>query len=314
MIYPVDAIDDLWHLPATEFRDKYAGINASGIGPSDEGWYVRYRHENLTYLFGPIAERDDARAKKWELETVRDAAIRNQPNLTSSQVDFVRFTYSGVFGKAGDSPSGSTGSASASARISSDGRSGPDGDLDGDGISNALDDDMDGDGIPNAQDGDRDGDGIPNGADDYAFGSDPGPDGRGLAGDSRRGSAGDGGDGNQGSGQASNQSANGQQAGQAGADGGGGEAGSSGSQGQRGRQVASNQRGGQSGAQGGQDGGQDGQSGQQSSQQSGQQGGQSSQQSAGQSGSPSPMSGGESGGGGNPLQLLGSLLRMILGI
>ena len=187
MIYPVDAIDDLWHLPAVEFRDKYAGINVSGIGPSDEGWYVRYRHENLTYLFGPIAEREDARAKKWELETVRDAAIRNRPNLTTSQVDFVRFTYSGVFGKAGDSPYAGEGSA----RISQDGKSGPDGDMDGDGISNALDDDMDGDGIPNAQDGDMDGDGIPNGADDYGFGSDPGPDGRGLASDAKNGPAGD---------------------------------------------------------------------------------------------------------------------------
>ena len=87
LIYPVEAIDDLWQLPADDFRQKYAGINISGIGPSDEGWYVRYKHENLTYLFGPLADSEAARKKKWELEAVRDAAIRNRPNLTSSKVD-----------------------------------------------------------------------------------------------------------------------------------------------------------------------------------------------------------------------------------
>src|SRR3954470_15267507 len=101
MIYPVEAIDDLWNLGADEFRSKYAGINITGLGPSDEGWYVRYKHENLTCLFGPLADREAARSKKWDMETVRDAAIRNRPSLASSQVDFVRFTYSGVYGKNG---------------------------------------------------------------------------------------------------------------------------------------------------------------------------------------------------------------------
>src|SRR5687767_11068202 len=149
MIFPADAIDDLWTLTADEFRQKYAGINVTGLGPSDEGWYVRYRHENLTCLFGPLAEREDARKRKWEMETVRDAAIRNRPALASSQVDFVRFTFSGVYGKRGEG-GGGTGEF---ARISADGKSGPDGDLDGDGIPNSKDDDLDGDGIPNDKDG-----------------------------------------------------------------------------------------------------------------------------------------------------------------
>ncbi|MEX2043747.1 MAG: hypothetical protein WD941_00240 [Opitutus sp.] len=101
MIFPVEAIDDLWALGAEEFRQKYSGINISGLSPSDEGWYVRYRHENLTYLFGPVEDREEARKKKWEMEAVRDAAIRNRATLASSQVDFVRFTYSGVFGRGG---------------------------------------------------------------------------------------------------------------------------------------------------------------------------------------------------------------------
>ena len=79
MIFPADAIDDLWNLPADDFKQKYSGINVTGLGPSDEGWYVRYRHENLTYLFGPLAEREDARKRKWDMETVRDAAIFTPP-------------------------------------------------------------------------------------------------------------------------------------------------------------------------------------------------------------------------------------------
>lgn len=180
MIFPADAIDELWNLPADEFKQKYSGINVTGLGPSDEGWYVRYRHENLTYLFGPLADREEARKRKWDMETVRDAAIRNRASLASSQVDFVRFTFSGVYGRRGDGGGGGT---SAMSRVSADGKSGPDGDLDGDGIPNAQDDDMDGDGIPNAQDPDMDGDGIPNEKDDYAFGTNPdGPQGDGKSG------------------------------------------------------------------------------------------------------------------------------------
>ncbi len=169
IIYPVDAIDDFWTANSEEFRKKYAGIVATGLGPSDEGWYVRYRHENLTCLFGPLADREEARKKKWDMEAVRDAAIRNRATLSSSQVDFVRFTFSGAFGRRGGGGGGA--GTDAMGRVSADGKSGPDGDLDGDGIPNSKDDDMDGDGIPNALDPDSDGDGIPNAQDDYAFGS-----------------------------------------------------------------------------------------------------------------------------------------------
>jgi hypothetical protein len=177
IIYPVEAIDDFWQLPAEEFRQKYGGINVTGIGPSDEGWYVRYKHENLTCLFGPLADSELARKKKWELEAVRDAAIRNRASLASSKVDYVKFSYTGAFGRGGAGEG--SGAGSGSARISKDGKSGPDGDLDDDGISNAKDDDMDGDGIGNGSDPDADGDGIPNEKDDYKFGSNPDGDGKG---------------------------------------------------------------------------------------------------------------------------------------
>jgi hypothetical protein len=338
VIYPVEAIDDLWQLQADDFRQKYGGINITGLGPNDEGWYVRYRHENLTYLFGPVADREEARRKKWDMETVRDAAIRNRPSLASSQVDFVRFTYSGVYGKGGNSPYG----GADGPRVSKDGRSGPEGDLDGDGIANNRDDDMDGDGISNDKDGDMDGDGVPNGGDDYAFGTDPAKtDGTGAFAKDGSGNGADGngdGSGNNGNGQdgsngtkggmAGMQDGNGNQAGGQNGQGGGdgsslGQSGTSGSgqqgsSGQRGRQVASNQRGrmsgqgnqagsmGDSSGQGGQDGGQSGQSGSS--------GGSSGGQSGSSGGSSGGPAGGGGGSGGNPLTLLSALMRLILGL
>lgn len=366
VIYPVEAIDDLWQLAADDFRQKYAGINISGIGPSDEGWYVRYKHENLTYLFGPLPDSESARKKKWELEAVRDAAIRNQPKLGSSKVDYVKFSYSGVYGKGGgNTPYSVTGNR----RISKDGRSGPDGDLDGDGIPNSKDPDMDGDGIPNDQDPDIDGDGIPNEKDDYPFGTFPGRDGEGGlakdgsgeaggdgaggsgkdgkgakngkdgAGDSAasggkltgldgKGADGAGGDGSEGNGQGGKSS--GKQGGKGGQSGGSGDGGdgSDGQGGQKGgaQKVASasgsrgsgiggtsggqSGQGSQSGQQGGQSGQQSGQSGSQGG--SGQSGGQSGGQ-QGQGGQSGPGGGGQ-GGGGNPIQLIGALLKAILGL
>ena len=102
-VYPVEAINDLWLLHAAEFDEKYPGIEITGgLSLSDEGWYVRYRHENLTYFFGPIVEQETARLRMWDLEAVRDEAIRYEPALLTSQVDYVRFTYTGVYGRRGD--------------------------------------------------------------------------------------------------------------------------------------------------------------------------------------------------------------------
>jgi hypothetical protein len=319
LIYPVEGIDDLWKLNADEFHQKYGGINVTGLGVSDEGWYVRYRHENLTYFFGPLADRDLAQKKMWELETVRDAAIRNQPKLASSKVDYVHFNYSGIYGKAGDTPF--TGKKGAS-----DGKNGPDGDLDGDGIPNGQDDDMDGDGIGNAQDGDIDGDGIPNGADKYGYGTDPGDgagDMAGAGGDGKEGSGKDGkgkdGKGKSGSGEGQGDQAGTDKVASAGGGGAGGQGGSGGSGssgksgGQKGKSGSKSGKSGKSGGSGSGEGGDGsensngpigaGQNGMQQiasagGGQSGGQGGQpgSGQQSGGQSGGQSGQQGGQQGG------------------
>jgi hypothetical protein len=313
VIYPVGAIEDLWKYPAEEFREKYAGINITGLDVNDEGWYVRYRHENLTYLFGPIADREEARKKMWDLETVRDAAIRNRPSLSSSQVDFVKFSYSGVYGAAGNTPF--TGKKGA-------GGQGGDGDqADGTGNGKGGQDDQGGSGT------DKNGKGKGNGSgQDLAGGI--GMDSQGnmigekLGSLDGSGQGGQGGQGNQGNGSQGNGqkggkgSQNGQRSGT------GGQTGSSGQSGQNGQMASS----------GGQQGGQAGQSSSQASaggagqSGSGQSAGSSSSTASGSgqtgstSGAGQPSQGGggggsgQPGGGGNPLQLLVGLLRGILGL
>jgi len=307
LIYPIEAIDDLWQLPAEDFRQKYAGINISGIGPNDEGWYVRYKHENLTYMFGPLADMEAARKKKWELEAVRDAAIRNRANLSTSMVDYVKFTYSGVYGKGGGNTPfrGKAGKDGAGGEgENGDGKGGADG-KDGNGSGSGKDGSgKDGDGKNGT--GDKGGDGIGEGEKLAGIGGagngdgQGGKDGKGGKSGGKDGKNGSGGDGEDGS-------SGGQKGGAqkvASAKGGKGGAGGQGGQ--------SGQQGGQSGQQGGQSGQQGGQSGSQGGS-GGQSGGQSGQQ--GQGGQPGGgPSGGGQGGGGNPLQLLGSLLRAILGL
>lgn len=312
VIYPVGAIDDLWKYPADEFREKYAGINVTGLDVNDEGWYVRYRHENLTYFFGPIADREEARRKMWDLETVRDAAIRNRPSLSSSQIDFVRFSYSGVYGAAGNTPF--TGKKGAG--------QGGDGDqANGNGSGKNGRDDQNG----SSQNGtDKTGNGNGNGGGN-------GQDGTGtiamdsqgnMIGEKLGGLDGSGqGQGGQGSQGNSQKGGKGSQNSQR--NGSGANSGQSGQAGQNGQMASS----------GGQQGGQAGQSASQSSSgSSGQSGGQgsgsnsssasNSSQSGTNSGSGQPSQGGggsgggsgQPGGGGNPLQLIVGLLRGILGL
>jgi hypothetical protein len=298
IIYPTEAIADIWNLTADEFHAKYAGINTSGLGPSDEGWYVRYRHENLTYLFGPLAEREDARRAQWEIEAVRDAAIRNRPSLVSSQVDFVRFRFSGVYGKRGDGSGGAGGESDIG---------GNDDDKNGAGGSGNLS--KDGSGEGGAGDGaGKDGKGGKGG---LGEGDKDGASGAKLA-----GSDGEGGDGTGAGGKDGKSGRKGGKGGSSlGAGDGSGDDGSGGAGGQQGPQVASNQRGGRGGQPGGQGGqsAQSGQSGQTSGQQGGSAGGQAGA-SGGQPGGSSGPSSGSSGGGGNPLSLVRALLRMILGL
>ncbi len=94
IVYPVEAISDSAVLSRAEFDKRYPGIDATQFGLTDEGWYVRYQHEMLTYLYGPILDVNDARRQKMQLEEVRLSLVLKRPTLSSSKIDIVKFEFS----------------------------------------------------------------------------------------------------------------------------------------------------------------------------------------------------------------------------
>lgn len=93
IVYPAEAIQDSAKLKRTEFDKLYPGIDITNIGLVDEGWYVRYNHEQLIYLFGPFDDLDFARIQKQELEQVRLNIVLKNPKLSSSTIDLIRFEF-----------------------------------------------------------------------------------------------------------------------------------------------------------------------------------------------------------------------------
>lgn len=102
IVLPVEAIADSAKLTKAEFQDRYTGIDVTQFGLSDEGWYVRYQHELLTYLYGPIDELDYARRLKKLLEEIRLSAVLKSPSLSSSEVDIIRFDFNATPGSRGE--------------------------------------------------------------------------------------------------------------------------------------------------------------------------------------------------------------------
>ncbi len=288
VVYPVEAIAELWQLGATDFQSKFGGINVTGLGLSDEGWYVRYQHENLTLLFGPLDDRETARRHAWELESVRDAAVKNRASLASSKVDFVRFTLSGRYGSRGDgSGGGEDEEGSASGR----------------GADNAASRGAAGAGAGGSKsDGAQGGNGAEGGA---AGQGSEGP-GAGQSVADLRG-AGSGRDGSGGRGQTP-----GQAQGQGQGEQGGLQPVASLGNGQQSGAGSSGVARGASGA-AGSGSGQGAQAGQSGSAASGQSAGQGSGGGAGMPGSPGAPSSGQSGGG-DPLSAVIGLFRRILGL
>ena len=110
LVFPVEAIEESRYLPAEEWESTYPGIDITGISLADEGYYVRYRHENLSYFFGPIESLDEAQQHLLVLENVRTELIAKRPNLSTSEVDVVKFSLDdAVWGRRGEGSGGTEG-------------------------------------------------------------------------------------------------------------------------------------------------------------------------------------------------------------
>ena len=93
VVLPVEAIEESKYLSAQDFEIRYPGIDITDYVLDEEGWYVRYIHESLTYYFGPIYNYPDAQKKETALEEIQQLVIDQRPSLDSSKVDLIRFSF-----------------------------------------------------------------------------------------------------------------------------------------------------------------------------------------------------------------------------
>lgn len=93
VILPVEAIDESAELTAEEFSSLYPGIDVSGYLPDEEGYYVEYTHENLTYYFGPVDQYEEAIEWKEKLMAIREAVISARLTLQKSEVRIYHFNH-----------------------------------------------------------------------------------------------------------------------------------------------------------------------------------------------------------------------------
>lgn len=96
LVLPVEAIADSARMSAAEFVERHPGIDLAGGVPETEGYYIRYRHENLVYLFGPVADRTEANRWRLELEVIRDRAVEARASLRTSTIDVFEFRWDAV--------------------------------------------------------------------------------------------------------------------------------------------------------------------------------------------------------------------------
>ena len=109
IVFPTSAIEAAWELDAEEFKQEFPGIDYTGQGLTDEGWYVRYRHENLTYFFGPVEEEINVYQFERRMHELRNDLVMKRPSLGSSIVDVVFYTYDPSRGPAGYGTGGGQG-------------------------------------------------------------------------------------------------------------------------------------------------------------------------------------------------------------
>ncbi|MCC5849112.1 MAG: hypothetical protein JJU29_13580, partial [Verrucomicrobia bacterium] len=91
-----------WHFPGAAVRDLPRMNRATlfntwnprelpaGTAPQTAGHYVIYRHEALTYYFGPFSEEAEAQTAERDLNALRQALIQQDEKFTTSRVDRVQ--------------------------------------------------------------------------------------------------------------------------------------------------------------------------------------------------------------------------------
>ena len=94
IVYPLEAVIDSGAMSHGQYRKRYPGIDVTDFGLTDEGWYIRYTHQKLVYMFGPSDDLEYTRELKAVLEEIRLSAVLKDSKLSSSKIEIVKFEFS----------------------------------------------------------------------------------------------------------------------------------------------------------------------------------------------------------------------------
>ncbi len=96
IVYPLEAVIDSGTMTNSQFKKRYPGIDVTDFGLVDEGWYIRYTHQRMVYMFGPSDNLEYTRELKAVLEEIRLSAVLQNSKISSSKIEIVRFEFSAL--------------------------------------------------------------------------------------------------------------------------------------------------------------------------------------------------------------------------
>lgn len=95
LVLPPEAIRDAFEVDQHTFAARWKGIEIpDGTFPVEKGYYSIYRHENLTYLFGPTGPKTAAERYFHDLVQLRDNLIRQDSKFSNSSLELIEIDWS----------------------------------------------------------------------------------------------------------------------------------------------------------------------------------------------------------------------------
>lgn len=90
-ILPVDSIAYMRILEKPAFDKRFPGKVVTSAAEVPAGWYVRYQHESLVYLFGASASETTANFYADELREIFQDALAQRSSLSTARMEVLQY-------------------------------------------------------------------------------------------------------------------------------------------------------------------------------------------------------------------------------
>lgn len=77
-------------LSKAEFDLRFPGEQHKDPNSIQSGWYVVYKHESLTYYFGPTALHSIGRDSTNQLREIIERAVKERPSITNYSLELIK--------------------------------------------------------------------------------------------------------------------------------------------------------------------------------------------------------------------------------